>query len=213
MSAAPQVDGDRSNRMILRTTLTSPYGRKVRIAALVLGLADQLEIVPADTLDPDDDLRRQNPLGKMPCLLVGADRIYDSGVILTYLDELAGGGRLVPSHGPARFRALTRMALADGITDAGLLVTYEGRFRGADEASERWLAHQRGKIERGLAAVAADPPDPHTSDGPAIALACTLGYLSWRRPLDWRAVAPGLESWLTAFRRAEPAFDATETSP
>ena len=209
MRGAPQHEADPA-RMVLRTTLTSPYGRKVRMAAMVLGLADRIDIVPADTLDPHDDLRLQNPLGKMPCLLVNGDALFDSRVILAYLDELAGGGRLVPARGMTRFRALTRMALADGVTDAGLLVTYEGRFREPDQASERWLAHQRGKIERGLSALAADPPDPRATDGPAIALACTLGYLSWRKPVDWRAVAPDLAHWLTAFKAAEPAFDATE---
>lgn len=199
--------------MVLRSTLTSPYGRKVRIAALVLGLNNQIKLVPADTLDPEDDLRQQNPLGKMPCLIVGADFLFDSRVILDYLDALAGGGRLCPAAGIERFRVRTRSVLADGVTDAALLMTYEIRFRDAPQVSPRWLDHQRGKIFRAMASLSAAPPDPARSDMAAISLACALGYLDWRRPVDWRSEHPVLVDWLEAFRAAEPAFDETEGMP
>ncbi|KAA2314941.1 glutathione S-transferase [Pseudooceanicola sediminis] len=195
----------------LRSTKTSPYGRKARIAALVLGLADGIAERPADTRDPGDDLRQQNPLGKMPCLIVEGQALYDSRVILEYLDAVAGGGRLFPRDGLARFRCLTRACLADGITDAALLVAYEGRFRRADQMSDIWLTHQRGKIERGLSALAADLPDPRVTDAAAIALACALGYLDWRQPVqDWRGRYPTIAAWLAAFAAAEPAFDMTK---
>lgn len=196
--------------MQLRSTLTSPYGRKVRMAAEVLDLADRIEVTPADTLDESDDLRQQNPLGKIPCLTVKGARLYDSRVILEYLDMLAGGGRLIPPAGLARFRALTRIALADGVTDAALLMVYEYRFHDAHQVSDRWLAHQRGKVERGLAELQRDPPDPGVTDGVAISLACALGYLDWRRPVDWRTGFPGLVGWLDRFAAAEPAFKRTE---
>ena len=116
--------------MVLRTTLTSPFGRKARMAAAVLDLSAMIEVVPADTLDEHDDLRQQNPLGKMPCLgIADGTFLYDSRVIVEYLDAVAGGGHLLPRAGLARFKALTRATLADGITDAALLMVYESRFR------------------------------------------------------------------------------------
>lgn len=197
-------------RAILRTTLTSPYGRKVRMAALVLGLSDRIELVPADTRNASDDLRMQNPLGKMPCLMTDGETLYDSRVILEFLDTLAGGGRIVPQSGRARFTCLTRSCLADGVTDAALLMMYEGRFRAAEKISDEWLDHQRGKVERSLTALAALPPDPTVTDAASISLACALGYLDWRKPVSWRDRWPGLVDWLDRFAAAEPAHAATE---
>jgi glutathione S-transferase len=193
-----------SEKFVLRTTLTSPFGRKVRIAAEVLGLSTRITLLPADTLDESDTLRDQNPLGKMPCLLLaGGGALYDSRVIVEFLQELAGGSRLVPPRGFARYQALTRAALADGISDAALLMVYESRFR--DAPSLRWLEHQRGKVMRALDAFAAAPPDPAVTDIVSIGLACALGYLDWRQPLAWRTTHPGLAAWLSAFARHEPA--------
>jgi glutathione S-transferase len=198
-------------RFILRTTVTSPFGRKVRMAAGVLGLNDRITIEPADTLDEADTLRTQNPLGKIPCLLMSDGTvIYDSHVIIEFLQEVAGSTALVPREGLARYRALTRATLADGITDAALLMVYEGRFRDAPETHyERWLAHQRGKIARGLAAFENAPPDPAVTDIVAIGLACALGYLDWRKPVEWRARHPALVAWLDAFGAREPMVAAT----
>ncbi|WP_233192718.1 glutathione S-transferase family protein [Acidimangrovimonas sediminis] len=204
---------DMPPRMTLRSSLTSPYGRKVRIALHELGLHGQVEVIHADTLDPEDDLRRQNPLGKMPCLIVGGETLYDSRTILEYLDALAGGGRLCPRAGTERFRVLTQAVLADGITDAGLLMVYERRFRDEAKVSDRWLSHQRGKVERALSVIQAAPPDPGRTDIASISLACALGYLDWRRPVDWRPAFPGVVRWLDAFAAAEPAFSATARPP
>jgi len=194
---------------ILRSTLTSPFGRKVRMAAEVLGLAARIALVPADTLDESDTLRQQNPLGKMPCLLLGdGTAIYDSGVIIEFLQEIAGSERLVPLRGPARYKALTLATLADGLAEAALLMVYEGRFREPGSYSERWLAHQRGKVMRALAAFDAAPPPAHT-DIVSIALACALGYLDWRRPVEWRDAHPRLTAWLAEFEAREPAYAHT----
>ena len=198
-----------SDTFVLRSTLTSPFGRKVRMAAEVLGLMDRIALVPADPRDENDTLRRQNPLGKMPCLIAAdGTPIYDSGVIIEYLDQIAGGGRLLPAGGRARIEALTLARLADGITEAAILVVYEGRFRDPGTQSERWLAYQRGKILRALAAFEAAPPDAAKTDIVAIGLACALGYLDWRQPVDWRPQFPKLVAWLDAFAQHEPAFDA-----
>ena len=88
-------------KFVLRSTLTSPFGRKVRMAIDVLGLGDRVTMVPADTLDENDTLRRQNPLGKMPCLLLPDGRaVFDSGVIIEFLQHVAGTDRLVAGEGP-----------------------------------------------------------------------------------------------------------------
>jgi glutathione S-transferase len=197
-------------KFVLRSTLTSPFGRKVRMAAEVLGLMDRIALVPADPRDENDTLRRQNPLGKMPCLLLAdGTPIYDSGVIVEYLDQLAGGAKLLPAGGLDRIKALTLARLADGITEAAILVVYEGRFREPAQASERWLDHQRGKILRALAAFEAAPPDAGKTDIVAIGLSCALGYLDWRQAVDWRAEHPRLVQWLAAFSKHEPAFART----
>ncbi len=196
--------------LVLRSTLTSPFGRKVRIAAQALGLMDRIALVPADPRDENDTLRQQNPLGKMPCLLLDDGMpVYDSGVIIEYLDQLGGGGRLLPSGGLDRIKTLTRARLADGITEAAILMVYESRFHEPQQVAEGWLTHQRGKILRALAEFEKTPPDPNMTDLVAIGLACALGYLDWRKQVDWRAQCPRLVAWLDAFARHEPAFDTT----
>lgn len=197
-------------RAVLRSTLTSPYGRKVRMAASVLGLTPRIEVIAADTRDLSDDLRRQNPLGKIPCLMTDDGTLFDSRVIVEYLDTLAGGDRLIPREGVARFRCLTHACLADGVTDAALLMVYEDRFRAPAQKSNEWLTHQRGKVERGLTALAAAPPDPRRTDAASISLACALGYLDWRMPVAWRDRWPALVAWHDAFAAAEPAHAETE---
>ncbi|MFA6266839.1 MAG: glutathione S-transferase N-terminal domain-containing protein [Pseudolabrys sp.] len=196
--------------LTLRSTETSPFGRKVRIAIDVLGLGDRISVVAANTLDDNDTLRQQNPLGKMPCLLLpDGGVIYDSGVIIEYLQELVGTDRLLPVRGPERYRKLTLARLADGITEAGLLMVYEGRFRDSATTAERWLAHQRGKVTRALAAFERDPPPPDVTDIVSIGLSCALGYLDWREPVAWRRGHPRLVQWLDDFARHEAAFDRT----
>lgn len=195
----------------LRSTVTSPFGRKVRIAIEVLGLASRVALLPADTLDESDTLRQQNPLGKMPCLLLAdGTAIYDSGVIIEFLADVAGDNTLIPSGGRARFTALTRARLADGIAEAAILMVYESRFREPAQKSERWLAHQRGKIERALAAFERALPDPNKTELVGIGLACALGYLDWRQPIEWRSRHPRLVQWLGEFAAHEPAYDRTK---
>jgi len=137
-----------SDNFVLRSTVTSPFGRKVRMAIEVLGLRDRVVLVPANPLDDKDSLRQQNPLGKMPCLILhDGSAIYDSGVIIEYLADATGSPTMLPAGGLARYKALTLARLADGITEAALLMVYEGRFReDRTTHSQRWLDHQRGKI-------------------------------------------------------------------
>jgi glutathione S-transferase len=195
--------------MLLRSSSASPFARKIRIAAIALGLSDRIEIIPADTSDPADSLRTQNPLGKIPTLVLEDGRaLYDSPVILEYLDLLAGGGEIIPT-GPDRFDVLTRAALADGVADAAILKVYEQRWREDSARSARWLDHQSGKIARGLAALDAAAPSAGVVDVAAISLACALGYLDLRFAGAWREERPRLAAWLGAFSANLPAFEAT----
>ncbi len=196
--------------LVLRSSPASPFGRKVRIAAATLGLGERIEVVAADTNDPDDSLRRQNPLGKIPALILeDGEAIFDSRVILEYLDWLAGAGALIPKDPAARFEVLTLQALADGIIDAAILQVYETRFREAAIRSAKWLDYQAGKVARALAALEARPPEPSTHHAGAIALACALGYLDLRFEGLWRAAHPRLVAWLEAFSAGVPAFETT----
>lgn len=195
--------------MMMRCSLTSPFGRKVQVAARHLGLIDRIEIVPADTLDLHDPLVADNPLGKMPVMVLDdGRRLYDSRVILEHLDHLAGGGRILPLDWNARLGALTLQALGDGILDASLLVLYEGR-RPAGERSRSWTERQCGKIRRGLAALDRMPPDPQDITVGTITVACMLNQLDRRKPVEWRPQHQSLVLWLDAFAAATPAFAAT----
>jgi glutathione S-transferase len=199
--------------MILRTSVTSPFGRKVRMAAIVLGVDGRFEVVHADTRDPQDSLRQQNPLGKIPCLLLDdGTALYDSRTIIEFLESIAGGKRLAPRDGPARFHALTRAALAEGIMDAAILMVYEGRYRASLAGSEVWLDLQRGKIARALGAFERAPPAATPVDIVSIGLACALGYLDWRQPVEWRPAHPGLVAWLDRFAKDVPAFERTRAT-
>jgi glutathione S-transferase len=200
---------------ILRSSPASPYGRKIKLAAAILGLSETIQIVPTDTSDPNDPLRGDNPLGKIPVLIPdGGAPIYDSRVILEYLDITAGGGRIIPTEPAARIATLTLQALADGICDASILRMYEIRFRAESERSASWVAMQAGKVDRALAWLEANPPsaDGNLTVG-EITVACALGYLDLRFQGDWRANHPRLVAFLDAFADKVPAFEATKVKP
>jgi glutathione S-transferase len=196
--------------LVLRSAPTSPFGRKVKIVAALLDLDTRIEIVHANTSDPDEMLWRQNPLGKIP-VLIDEDgmAIFDSRVIVEYLDGLAGGGHVIPTEFAARIRALTLQALADGISDAALLQVYEVRHREPTERSAKWVGSQAGKVARGLARLEAHPPEQGAPHVGTIALACALGYLDLRFAGAWRPDHPRLVAWLDAFAAATPAFEST----
>jgi glutathione S-transferase len=203
-----------SHMMILRSVPPSPFGRKVKLAASVLGLSKEIKIETADTNDAGDTLRKQNPLGKLPTLVLedGAT-LFDSRVILEYLDHKAGGGKIIPAEPEARFAALRMQALADGMTDAQILIVYEGRYRPAEQRVQKWVDYQADKIARGLAAFESDPPSldpiPHVGQ---IALACFLGHRDLRFGGDWRAAHPKLVTWLDRFAAKVPAFADTKVA-
>jgi glutathione S-transferase len=196
--------------MQLRSSPSSPFGRKVKMATYILGFDDQVTPVLTDTLDPNDSICEVNPLGKIPALEDNGTTYYDSRVIMEYLDAKAGGGKLIPASGAARYEALTRAALMDGILEAAILVIYERRMRPEDKYVESVVERQRGKIIRGLEAIAAENPSYSNGAMPdigEIGLACVLDYLDFRKQVNWRDHAPNLASWLANFAAAVPGYE------
>lgn len=196
----------------LRSSPPSPFGRKVKIAAGILGLTDRIKIEMTDTNDPSDSIRKQNPLGKIPALVLDdGSTLFDSPVILEYLDTLAGGGKIIPREGKARWDALRLHAIGDGIMDAGILLVYEKRFRPEEHWVQKWTDYQAEKITRALDVLEAAPPAisgmPNVGH---IALACALGYLDLRFEGKWREKYPKLVAWLDGFAAQVPAFERTK---
>ncbi|MBN8198518.1 glutathione S-transferase family protein [Thalassospira povalilytica] len=198
--------------MILRSSGPSPFGRKVKMVAKILGIYDRLTVEMSNTNDPQDTLRQQNPLGKIPILILDDGRkIFDSRVICEYLDAQVDGITLHPTESDARWEALTLQALGDGIVDASILQVYENRMRPEDKRHDDWLSYQADKVRRSLDQLSQTPP---SLEGDLtighVAIACALGYLDLRFEGKWRASYPALVAWLDAFRERVPAFDATK---
>jgi glutathione S-transferase len=195
--------------MLLRLSPTSPFARKVSLAAAILDIP--LETRMADTADTSDSLRTENPLGKVPTLITDdGESYYDSRVILAYLDHVAGGGRIVPSDPKARLDAMRLEALADGLMDAGVLVLYESRFRPEEKHEPRWLEHQKGKMARAIAALEKLVPAGAEMNNGTITLACALGFLDFRFGGEWRKAHPRLVAFQDAFSAACPRFEETK---
>jgi len=137
--------------MILRYSAASPYARKILIATDLLGLSKMLTLEPANTADPNDSLRKQNPLGKIPTLILENGRcLYDSRVIVDYFDQLDGQGRLIPKEPFRRIESLRLQALGDGVNDAALALRYETTTRPDMLRDAGMIAHQQEKIDRAL---------------------------------------------------------------
>jgi glutathione S-transferase len=195
------------NTMQLLYSPMSPFARKVRIVAHEAGLADRLEISVVKPFE-DDGVRAVNPLAKVPCMLTDDGQpLHDSRVICEYLDSLAGAG-LFPADGDVRWRALTLQSLADGMGDAAVRTMMERRRAEGDRHAD--------VIERQLKAInaALDTfeerclPDDSFLIG-EIAVAAQLGYLDFRKVLDWRPERPGLADWYEAVSRRD-SMVATE---
>lgn len=189
----------------------SPFVRKVMVCAHELGLADRIETLDsaAHPVERDGRIKAFNPLAKVPAAQIETgETLFDSRVICEWLDH-EGGGALFPAPGPARWRALRRQALADGLLDAMLLVRYEDLARTEGERSPRWREKQIEKASDALSAMAADLPAPECADIGAIAYGCALGWIDFRFPdLDWRQGRAGLADWLAGFE-TRPAMIAT----
>ena len=197
--------------MKLFYSAASPYVRKIVVLAHETGLVDRLELM-ATTVAPtlvNADVAAENPLVKVPTL-VRADgtSLFDSRVIAEYLDTLHGGRPMFPAEGAARWTALRRQAIADGVLDAAVLTRYETFLRPEALRWPAWIDGQFRKIHQALAALADEGLDDDLAIG-EIAAGCALGYLDFRFPSeDWRRAHPGLAAWYA--RVAErPSFVAT----
>jgi glutathione S-transferase len=200
-AAAVRASQPRIEIMRLRYSPQSPFARKVRVVAHELGIIDRLDLVLTQTRVPDAAFEAENPLAKIPVLTTDAGEHYpESSVICEYLDATFGGDRLLPATGDGRWRALTTMALADGIVAAGILARAESLRPPAQRAPEV-AAFQMGKVTRGLDRFERDlahAGDPHAVpfDMAHITIACDLGYLILRFGRDLvLAGRPALTHW------------------
>ena len=200
--------------MQLYSSPASPFARKVRVSAHELGLDARLQLIniTLSPVNPHAGLRTHNPLGKIPALVSDSgETLYDSPVICEYLDALAGGGRLIPAAAAARWTALRRQALADGLTDATVLVRYEQAVRPAALRWQDWIEGQFLKVRTAL-----DALEQEDLEGPfdigAVSLACALGYLDFRFAEErWRETRPRLAAWYDAVSQ-RPSLLATRPS-
>lgn len=191
--------------MKLHWSPTSPYVRKVMACAIARGLDSRIERLPTDPHSSPPELLKDNPLSKVPCLVLDdGTAVFDSPVICEALDAMGDAPPLLPPQGsPARLKALLRQAMADGIMDAAV-----GRRMQAslpqDEGRQRFDARQKAAVERALAALEADPPEG-LSDIGAIAVACALGYLDLRFGHEpWRERHPRLAAWFAEVAALPP---------
>lgn len=185
--------------MKLIGSLTSPYVRKVRVV-----LAEKKLECPFVLEDVwgSDAMLAVNPLGKVPCLVMeGGEAIYDSRVIVEYVDTLSPVGKLIPASGRERVEVRTWEALADGLLDASVAARMEAIWPGRTEAqrSTAWIERNLQRVRSALAAMSHNLGDKthcvgiHTSLAD-IAVGCALGYLDFRFPeIDWRASYPNLQ--------------------
>lgn len=197
--------------MKLRYSPLSPFVRKVTVTLIETGLDDKVERIPTNVWDPDTDIAEDNPLGKVPALIIDDGQVlYDSPVICEYLDGLHDGPKLFPETGEARWRALRLMALGDGMTEAGILRLLEGR-RPEELQYDKWTARQTAVVYRAMDALE-DDADGLSQGQPTIghiAVGCSLGWLDFRFPdLGWRADRPGLAEWFETFAE-RPSMTAT----
>ena len=178
--------------MKLIGALTSPYVRKVRIVMAEKKLDYQFEL---EDVWNSDAILKSNPLGKVPCLVMeGGEAVFDSRVIVEYLDTRSPVSRLIPESSRGRTEVRTWESLADGILDAAVLArlekTWAGRAEG--ERSQAWIDRQMHKIDASLTAVSTGLADKPYCTGIHLSLAdiavgCALGYLAYRFPaIDWR---------------------------
>ncbi len=188
-----------NSNMKLLGSITSPYVRKVRVVMAEKKLDYQL--VLEDVWSASSQIQSANPLGKVPCLVMeGGEALFDSRVIVEYLDALSPVGKLIPSVGRERAEVKTWEALADGLLDAAILARLESTWPGRSEAqrSSAWIERQMGKIDASLKAMSQGLGEKPWCSGnhPSLAdisVGCALGYLDFRFPsTDWRTPYPNL---------------------
>lgn len=185
--------------MKLIGSTTSPYVRKVRIVMAEKKL--EFQFVEENVWSPATQISDANPLGKVPCLVMeGGEAVFDSRVIVEYLDTLSPVGKLIPPSGRERVEVKTWEALADGVLDAAVLARMEATWdqRQPHERSQAWIDRQMGKIQQSVRAMSHGLADKAFCHGiyfslADVAVGCALGYLDFRFPdIDWRTPYPNL---------------------
>jgi glutathione S-transferase len=185
--------------MKLIGSTTSPYVRKVRVVMAEKKL--EFSFVSEDVWAANTTISASNPLGKVPCLIMeGAEALFDSRVIVEYLDTLSPVGKLIPTVGRERAEIKTWEALADGVLDASILARLEATWaeRSTEQRSQAWIERQLGKVNDALKAMSLGLGDKPFCAGIHLSLAdiavgCALGYLDFRFPeLSWRGEYPNL---------------------
>ena len=206
--------------MKLIGSTTSPYVRKVRIVMAEKKLDYQFLL--DNVWSADTRIAASNPLGKVPCLVMdGQDAVFDSRVIVEYLDTLSPVGRLIPPSGRQRVEVKTWEALADGLLDAAILARLEATWPGRTDSqrSPAWIDRQMGKIDEALAAMSRGLGDKAFCSGiylslSDIAVGCALGYLDFRFPqLDWRNRHPNLHKLMDKLMQRQSFIDTAPPSP
>jgi glutathione S-transferase len=181
----------------------SPYVRKVRIVMAEKKL--DYQFVLEDVWSAGTRMGESNPLGKVPCLVMeGAngseEAMFDSRVIVEYLDTLSPVGKLIPVQGRERAEVKTWEALADGLLDAAVLARLENTWGGRTDGqrSQAWIDRQMLKIDNTVRAMSTGLADKSFCSGVHLSLSdlavgCALGYLDFRFPqIDWRTPYPNL---------------------
>jgi glutathione S-transferase len=199
--------------MKLLASPLSPYTRKVRVVLAEKRIECELEMV--DVAPPDNPVNPHNPLGKIPTLLLDdGTALYDSRVIVEFLDNVSPFSRLIPDDNRDRVQVRRWEALADGVLDAGLLVRYEA-LRDKSEQSRPWADKQLARMRRGLARMAQDLEGRAWCHGERysladIAVGCCMGWLGFRKPgaVDWHGEYPGLARHYAKLME-RPAFEDT----
>jgi glutathione S-transferase len=201
--------------MKLLGSVPSPYTRKVRVVLAEKKIDCEFEV--ADVNPPENPVNALNPLGKVPTLMLDdGTALFDSRVIVEFLDAVSPLSRLIPEENRERVAVRRWEALADGALDAGLLIRYES-LRPKKEQSAAWSDKQLGKLKRGLAMIAAELGDKAWCHGDRysladIAVGCCLGWVEFRKPgnVDWRAEYPNLDRFYGKLME-RPAF--ADTAP
>ncbi len=185
--------------MKLIGAITSPYVRKVRVVMAEKKL--DYQFVQEDVWSADTTITTANPLGKVPCLIMeGAEAVFDSRVIVEYLDTLSPVGKLIPPSGRERAEVKTWEALADGLMDAAILARLEATWAGRpdEQRCQAWIDRQLGKVDTALQAMSRGLGDKPFCSGihfslSDVAVGCALGYLLFRFPqIEWRTTYPNL---------------------
>ena len=200
--------------MKLIGSLTSPFVRKVRVVLAEKKLDYKFDIY--NVWSADSRIAQANPLGKVPCLVMeGGEAVFDSRVIVEYVDTLSPVGKLIPLSGRERVEVKTWEALADGLLDAAILARMETHWdqRTPEQRSQAWIDRQMNKVHASLKAMSqglGERPwccSNHHSLAD-LAVGCALGYLDLRFPeIDWRSSYPNLGKLLEKLSQRQSFID------